>query len=166
VDALLAVIRAFDDRSGVPIQIERDIESLETELILTDLQRVEARREKLAKTIAKVAGKEREAAEREVAGLLKIYAALNEGRSARGVELSDREEVALRSLGLVSQKPIAWMINVDEQALAASTDLTATIAATRLGAHSLCVQLDAEMEKEIGELDEALRDEFLATYGI
>jgi hypothetical protein len=166
VDALLAVIRAFDDGSGVPIQIERDIESLETELILTDLQRAEARREKLQKTIARVGGKEREEAEIEMAGIGKVLAALNEGRPARTVELADREEVSLRSLALVSQKPVAWVLNVDEQVLASSSDLTAPLRSKGLGPHAICAQVDAEMEKEIAELDEASRTEFLASYGI
>ena len=166
VEALLAVIRAFDDGSGVPIRIERDIESLETELILTDLQRVEHRRERLEKTIQKVAGKEREDAEIEMAGLVKIHAALNEGRPARGVELTDREEIALRSLGLVSRKPIAWVLNVNEKTVAGSPDLTARLIAKGLGPHALCVQMNGEMEKEIAELDEASRTEFLAGYGI
>jgi len=167
VDALLAVIRAFDDGSGVPIQVERDIESLETELILTDLQRVEGRRERLEKTIGKTSGKEREAAEIELAGLQKVQAALNAGRPARGVELTDREEVALRSLALVSRKPIAWVINVDDQTAAAGGgDLAGRISAKGLGPHALCVQLNGEMESEIAELDEASRQEFLAGYGI
>ena len=129
VDALLAVIRAFDDSSGVPIQIERDMESLETELILTDLQRVENRRERLAKTVQKVAGRERENAEVELAGLIKVHEALNAGRPARGVELTEREEVALRSLALLSRKPIAWLLNVDEKTMAAADDLTAPLVA-------------------------------------
>jgi len=166
VDALLAVIRAFDDGSGVPIQVERDIESLETELVLTDLQRLEARREKLAKTIGRVAGKEREEAEIEMAGVAKFLAALNDGRPARTVELADREDVALRSLGLVSQKPVAWVLNVDERVLAASGDLAAPLLAKGLGPHAVCAQVDAEMEKEIAELDAASRAEFLAGYGI
>jgi len=166
VDALLAVIRAFDDGSGVPVQIERDIESLETELVLTDLQRVESRREKIEKTISKVAGKERENAEIELAGLTKVHAALNEGRSACRVELTDREEISLRSLALISRKPIAWVVNVDEQTLAASTDLTAPLIAKDPSPHVVCAQIDGEMEKEIAELDEASRNEFLASFGI
>jgi len=166
VDALLAVVRAFDDGSGVPIQVERDIESLETELIVTDLQRIENRREKIEKTMQKVAGMERESAEIELAGLVKAHAALNEGRPARCVTLSDREEIALRGLALLSRKPIAWVLNVDEQTLAASTNLTALLMAKGLGPHALCVQMNAEMEKEIAELDEVSRSEFLAGYGI
>jgi len=166
VDALLAVIRAFDDGSGVPIQIERDIESLETELILTDLQRVETRREKIEKTIQKVSGKERENAEVELAGLVKLLDALNAGRPARGVQLADREEVAFRSLGLVSIKPIAWALNVDEKSTAATPDLTAPLLAKGLGPHAVCVQMNGEMEKEIAELDESSRAEFLSGYGI
>ena len=167
VDALLAVVRAFDDGSGVPVQIERDIESLETELLLTDLQRVEGRRERLEKTIAKTSGREREANEIELAGLLKVQAALNAGRPARTVELDDREDVALRSLSLVSQKPIAWVINADEKTQAAAGgDLTAPLSAKGLGPRALCIQINGEMEKEIAELDEASRTEFLAGYGI
>ncbi|MCX8036690.1 MAG: YchF family ATPase [Candidatus Sumerlaeia bacterium] len=166
VEALLAVIRAFDDGSGVPVQIEKDIESLETELILTDLQRVENRLARLEKTIVKTTGRERETAEIERAGLLKVQAALNAGKAARSVEIDPREEVALRSLALVSQKPIAWLLNVDEQALASGADLTAPIRAKGLGPRALCAQLNSEMEKEIAELDAASQAEFLATYGI
>lgn len=165
VEALLAVIRVFDDGSGVPIQIEHDMASLETELVLTDLQRVENRRERLEKTIGKVAGKDREQAEIELTGLVKVHDALNEGRAARTVELADREEVALRSLGLISQKPIAWLLNVDEKTMAGG-DLTAPLIAKGLGPHALCVQLNAEMEKEIAELDDESRAEFLAGFGI
>ncbi|MBM3333509.1 redox-regulated ATPase YchF [Candidatus Sumerlaeota bacterium] len=166
VDALLAVIRGFDDRSGVPVQVAKDADSIETELIVTDLQRVESRRQKLEKTIARTGGKEREQAEIEIAALIKIHTALNEGRPARCVELDGREDVALRSLALLSQKPIAWLINADEQALAGGADLAAPLIARGLGPRALCAQMNAEMEKEIAELDEQSRAEFMASYGI
>lgn len=166
VDALLAVIRAFDDGSGIPVQIEADRESLETELIVTDLERVEKRRQKLQKHVGRVSGKEREEAEIELAGLAKVYEALEQGRPARIVDLADREEVPLRSLGLVSQKPVAWLLNIDEQALENGMDRTAPLIEKGLGARAVCTQVDGEMEKEIAELDDGSREEFMAGYGI
>jgi len=166
VDALLAVIRAFDDGSGVPIEVERDMESLETELVVTDLERVEKRREGLEKTIRRVGGREREEAQIELAAVEKVLSALNEGRPARVVDLTDREAAAIRSLALLSQKPIAWVLNVDENTAAEGKRLSASLEKKGLGPRAILTAVNAEMEKEIGELDEESRSEFLAGYGI
>jgi hypothetical protein len=166
VDALLAVIRAFDDGSGEPVRIDSDIQTVETELALTDLERVERRLEKLEKTVGKVSGKDREDAELELATLRKIHAVLNEGRPARIVELTDREDLAIRTLSLLSLKPIAWLINVDENTAGAQTELLASLESRDWGRRAAAARLNAEMEKEISELDEESRAEFLAGYGI
>jgi GTP-binding protein YchF len=161
VEALLAVVRAFDDGTGLPITVEADRETIETELVVTDLQRVENRVEKLERTIHRVSGREREEGEVELAALKKVQVALNEGRPARIVDLEDREEVILRGMALLSQKPIAWLLNVNAEA-----DSAPEIEASKLGRNEILLQLDAEMEKEIEELDEESRAEFMESYGI
>lgn len=166
VDALLAVIRAFDDGTGVPIEVERDMESLETELVVTDLQRVENRRGRLERTIHRLGGQEREAAQLELVALQKVHEALDDGKPARTVDLDDREEVALRGLALLSRKPIAWLVNWDEKTRSESPDLLERLVQGNLGTHAVCAQIDAEMEKEISEIEEESRAEFFESYGI
>lgn len=162
VDALLAVIRAFDNGTGIPIRVEADRETIETELIVTDLQRIEKRHEKLQRTIHRVSGHEREEGEIELSAVGKIHVALDEGRPVRTVELTDREEVATRGMALLSQKPIAWVLNVSGE----EGGPTIPPIPEDLGSQEVFAWLDAETEKEIAELDEESRADFMESYGI
>jgi GTP-binding protein YchF len=113
-DALLHVVRAFPDEAlGAP-DPRRDIQDLETELILADLEVVERRLERLEASIRKQR-KEAEVKERDV--LLRLKAALEAEHPLRGEALSAEEEKLLRGFTFLSQKPIIHIVNLDEKSI-------------------------------------------------
>lgn len=114
VDALVHVVRCFEDGEIVHVDGEinarRDIETVNLELIFSDLEIVERRREKTAK-----ASKGDKGLLAEVAFLDRLKARLEEGKSARGIECSDTEAEILRDIPLLSAKPVIYAANLSEQ---------------------------------------------------
>src|SRR6058998_2109720 len=114
-DALLHVVRAFADEAlGAPAP-KRDIEDLETELILADLEVVDRRLERLEASIRKQ-HKEVEAREQEI--LRRLKSALEAETPLRAVALSREEAKAIRGFTFLSEKPILHCLNLDEKAIA------------------------------------------------
>ena len=111
-DALLHVVRAFaDDALGAPVP-KRDIEDLETELILADLEVVERRLERLEASIKK----QRKEAELKEQGILDRLKKELEGETPlRAVVLTPDEAGAIRGFTFLSQKPILHCLNLDEK---------------------------------------------------
>ena len=114
VDAVAHVVRCFEssDITHVEGGIDplRDIDIIETELCLADLEAVEKRLVKVMKLL-KSGSKEAKA---EHAALERLKEALDAGRSAREVELSEEEQGILRDLNLLTRKPILYIANVGE----------------------------------------------------
>ncbi len=146
--AIVQVVRCFEDENithvdgGVsPL---RDVETIETELLLADLQSVEKRLEKLQK-MAK-GSKEAKAAAELMQGLL---AHLNDGRPAAAFTLPDNEIflASWHELGLITAKPVIYCANVDEAAVARG---------------NIC----AKLEEELQGLPEEEQAEMLTSYGI
>ena len=113
-DAIVHTVRCFVDDNVVHVSgsVEplRDIEVINLELILADLAQVERRAEKLKKDKAATA--------EEKSAIAKLQAAFDEGKAARQVDLSDEERDAVKSLGLLSAKPIIYAANVADEDLA------------------------------------------------
>src|SRR5690349_4855679 len=120
VDAVAHVLRCFSDPDVVHVDGEidpaRDREVVETELMLKDLETLEKKRERRAKD-AKAPGKPGEEAKADLALYDRIKAALDAGRPARTVALSDDEKPRLRELFLLTAKPVLYVANVDEAQL-------------------------------------------------
>ena len=166
-DALLHVVRAFEDPE-VPhleetIDPVRDLATVDTELILSDLLVVERRLERLAAALAKRGGggAEREAQEREQALLRRLAAQLEEGRPLRDLELAASERQALRGLALVTLKPQLVVLNTGEREVADPAALVdyrhrATVLAALRG----------RLEMELAQMEPGEAAEFLASYGI
>src|SRR5437762_6132821 len=113
-DALLHVVRAFTDEAlGAPAP-KRDIEDLDTELLLADLEVVDRRLERLEASIKKQR-KDTEVREREA--LTRLKAALEAERPLRAEALSADEEKLLRGFTFLSQKPIFHIVNLEEKAI-------------------------------------------------
>jgi len=160
-DALLHVVRAFDDDAlGAP-DPRRDIVDLEMELVLADLEVVDRRLERLETSI-KRQRKEADVREREVLGRLK--AALERERPLRAVALSGDDEKLVRGFTFLSQKPILHCVNVDEQSIPRGDGVVARYGlsdiaaapATRVG------WVSAVIEQEVAELEGAEQQAFLA----
>ncbi|MDO5755007.1 MAG: redox-regulated ATPase YchF [Tissierellia bacterium] len=168
-DAIVEVLRAFEDENIVHVDGEvdplRDIETINLELILSDMDMIERRIEKTRRQAKadKVAKKELELLER-------IYAVLEEGKSARILELDDEEKKMLRSFNLLSIKPIIYVANVSEEDLpdqGASNEKVQQIKEFAKGEDAKVVVISAEIESEIAELEsEDDRKEFFETLGI
>lgn len=161
VDALVQVLRAFDD-AGSPAA---DAQSLEFDMIVSDLGQVEKRQERVAKDLKK----QRSPELLEEANILeRMKAHLESERPLRSLELSADEEKQTRGFQFLSQKPILYVLNVDEsEASELETavhrhGLEAALAAPQTGAVAVC----AKVEAEIAGLPAEETAAFLAGYGL
>ena len=157
-DALLHVVRVFESEA-VPhpllsIEPARDIEQLELEFTLADLGVVEKRMEKLKQSGRHGTAAEKEANEREQVVLEKILPALTDGVPIRDVGLDDDESLRIRGFRFLTEKPVLVLLNVGEGDLAGADELVASIAGSITHAQTEVAQMSAQIEMEIGQLDE------------
>ncbi len=165
VDAIAHVVRCFEHPDVIHVANKvdpiADIDTIDTELALADLDSVDkaiARYERVAKS-----GDKDAKARIEVLG--KLRAALDEGRPARSVALTDEERALLRELFLLTMKPVLYIANVLEDGFEGNPHLDAVRArAAAEGAE--VVPVSAAIEEELSQLDDADRDEMLASYGL
>ncbi|MBQ3579025.1 MAG: redox-regulated ATPase YchF [Firmicutes bacterium] len=168
VEAIVHVVRCFDDDNIVHvdgrIDPAADIETINTELILSDMEILERR---IAKTKSGMKGGDKSKAG-ELAVMERIYEKLGEGVNARSLEFEEEEAAFVRTLGLLSYKPVIYVANVSEDD-AADEGSNAYVDAVREIADkegSQVVVICCGVEAEIAELDDDERDEFLAELGI
>jgi len=165
VDAIAHVVRCFEgDVTHVEETIDplRDIETIETELMLADLDSLERRLTPLQK---RAKGGDREAA-RTIALIEPALAALREGRPARSVEVPNESKAGWKQLQLLTQKPVLYVCNVDEHAAASGNRYSATVAERAKSEGAETVIISAAIEAEAAELDNPDRREFLAHLGL
>jgi GTP-binding protein YchF len=162
VDAVAHVVRAFDNPEvafpRATIDPVADVEAVETELILSDLELVERRRDKTAKAVR--AGDRQ--AQKEMVLLERFATELGEGRRAREIARGADDEPLLRDLALVTERPVLFVLNADESHLDAGAALTAW--ALERGDGS--VALAARLEVELAELEPDEAAEFRAELGV
>jgi len=164
-DALLHVVRAFADEAlGAP-EPRRDIEALETELLLADLEVVERRLERLEASIKKQR-KDAELKEREL--LVRIKAALEAERPLRAETLTPDEDKLLRGFTFLSAKPIFHIVNLDETSIAAGDRVVETfgLADVALRPRTRVGWVSAVIETEIARLEGDEQQAFLADLGL
>ncbi|GBE73487.1 GTP-binding protein [Microcystis aeruginosa NIES-87] len=165
VDAIVHVVRCFDNDDIIhvsgSVDPARDIEVINLELALADLGQVEKRVERLRKQ----AKNSKEAAE-ELAILEKILICLNDGISARKVDLSKEEEELIKNLGLLSRKPIIYAANVSEDDLATGNDWVESVRKIAQQEQAKVVIVSAQVESELVELSEEERKDFLGSLGV
>ena len=171
VDAVAHVLRCFADPDVVhvdgDVDPERDREVVETELMLKDLETLEKKRERRAKD-AKAPGKPGEEAKADLALYDKLKAALDAGRPARTVPLSDDEKPRARVLFLLTAKPVLYVANVDEGQLQRldADPLVRKVAALAEREGARWVAICSKVEAEIQQLPSEERAEFLAHVGL
>lgn len=169
VDAIVHVVRCFEDTNVVHVDGSidpiRDIETINLELLFSDLEILERR---IAKT-GKMA-KADKSLQKEVDVLQKLKDALEQGISARAVEFDTPEEKAfVDSLTLLTAKPVLYAANVAEDDLAddgASNEFVQRVREYAAKEGSEVFVLCAKIEEEISDLDEADKKEFLADLGV
>lgn len=164
-DAIAHLVRCFenDDVTHVSGRVDPidDIETIETELMLADLETVQKslqRAERAAKTNEKSA-----VARRNV--LQKLAAALEQGRAVRDLELDDADREVLRELHLLTAKPVMYIANVAEGS-AEDDPLVARVCEYAAARGAEVVVISASIEAELAQLPEAERGEFLQDLGL
>ncbi len=165
--AIVQVVRCFEDSNIVHVDGSvnpmRDIETIELELILSDLEMIErnlAKVEKLAKADKKLAP--------HLELLRKVKDILEAGKLVRTLELSDEEKNYLRGFNLLSDKPMLYVANISEDDLA-EPEANASVKAVFDHAKSEgaeYVAICAQIEAEIAELDKAEKAEYLEAVGL
>jgi ribosome-binding ATPase len=149
-DALVHVVRAHGDQNVIHpegrVDPLKDIETIETELIMADLEQAERRIERVAK---QAKGGDRTAAAEEV-WLGEVIVALGEGRPVREVPLAEEAPNAARDLGSLTVKPVLFVANVDEGSTEVPAEIVAHAAARGAGA----VAVSSRIESELAELAE------------
>lgn len=166
-DALVEVIRAFDN-PNIPhldgsVDPERDLESLDTELILSDLGVVERRIDRLKTSLAKGGSnpQEREGFNRELAQIAKFQATLENGQPLVDLDLNSGQIKQFKSLALVTIKPRLIILNSTEERID-----------QKLGAfeyshkQSIVVALQGKLEMELAQMSDDEQKEFLSEFGI
>jgi GTP-binding protein YchF len=169
VDAIAHVVRCYADSDvthvGGAIDPIADIDTIETELMLADLESLEKRVDGLAK---KAKGTDREA--EEAAATLDLVnralALLREGKPARFVERKPEEEKAFRMLALLTSMPVLYVCNVDEASAAAGNEFSRKVEQRAKAEGAGCVVISAKIEAEIAVLPPAERKEYLAAIGL
>ena len=166
VDAIAHVLRCFADANVTHIEGSvdpiRDAETVETELMLADLESIERRALHLVK---RARGGEKEA-KIQIAVVDPVLAALRDGKPARDVTIGADQQKTLKALQLLSAKPVLYVANVDEGNAAlgnAESRRVAEYAAAR-GARS--VMISAAIEAELAQLTDVETDEFLSSLGL
>ncbi|WP_418534856.1 redox-regulated ATPase YchF [Gallintestinimicrobium sp.] len=169
VDAIVHVIRCFEDSNVVHVDGSvnplRDIETINLELIFSDLEILERR---IAK-VAKGARMDKEQA-KELAMLERVKERLEDGKLAIGFETEDEdEEEYFKNLNLLTAKPVIYAANVGEEDLANDGADNAGVQAVREYAKetgSEVFAICAQIEEEISELDDEERQMFLDDLGL
>jgi GTP-binding protein YchF len=168
VDAIAHVVRCFEDAdvahvSGA-IDPVADIDTIETELMLADLDSLERRVDNLAKK-AKGTGDASEA--KQTLDLVeRSLALLREGKPARLVERAPEEEKPFHMLGLLTSLPVLYVCNVDEASAASANEFSRKVEARAREEGAACVVISAKIEAEIAVLPAGERQEYLAAMGL
>jgi len=167
-DAIVHVVRCFVDPNVVHVSGTvdplRDIDVINTELMLADLDSVEKR----FKKIEKLAQTSKDAkVKSEFSIVKKLYEALKDGKPARTVEATEDELPTLKELHLLTSKPVLYVCNVSEdEFLSGKSAMADQVSARAQSENNLSLQICSQMEAEISQLEPSERGEFLASMGI
>jgi GTP-binding protein YchF len=166
-DAIIHVLRCFENGDIVHVEGSvdpiRDAETIETELMLADLESIE----KQITVLGKKAKSNDKDAKIQLELAEKIKAALDAGKPARTVKVAEDEVRAFKLLQLLTTKPILYVCNVNEDEAATGNEWTTKVAAMAAAQGSQSVIISAAIESEIAQLSsEDEKKEFLGTLGL
>ena len=166
VDAIAHVLRCFAGADVTHIEGSvdpiRDAETVETELMLADLESLERRALHMVK---RARGGEKEA-KRQLAVVDPVLTALRDGKPARDVTIGMEQQKTLKALQLLSAKPVLYIANVDEGNAASGNSESRRVAEYAAARGARSVMISAAIEAELAQLTDAERDEFLASLGL
>ncbi|CAK8999357.1 Ribosome-binding ATPase YchF [Durusdinium trenchii] len=166
VDAIVHVIRCFDDDDVTHVDGSvdpvRDIETISLELIFADADQCTKRLKKVEReVVGQVKG-----AKEEKQALEKVLVALEEGTPARAAGLSEQDLEALKTLSLLSLKPVIYAANVAEDDLAEGNDYVKAVQGYAAEAGDQVVVVSAQVEAELKGLDAEERADYLESLGV
>jgi len=166
VDAIIHVLRCFE---GEVTHVEgtvdplRDADTVETELMLADLESLERRVDAATK---KARGNDKEA-KAQLAVMEPVLAALQAGKPARSVPIGDEQKPIFKQLQLLTSHPVLYACNVDESAAGTGNKWSALVAEKAKAEGAAAVVISAAIEAEVATLtDPAEQREFLASLGL
>ncbi len=166
VDAVLHVLRCFEDGDVAHVEGSvdplRDAELVETELLLADIESLERRREGLIK---RARGGDREA-RAQLALIEQLLPPMQQGVPARAVPLADEQRRQLRLLQLLTAKPVLYVCNVEEAAVATGNAWSERVAAMAARQGAGTVVVSAAIEAELAALAPEERREYLESLGL
>jgi GTP-binding protein YchF len=165
VDAIIHVVRCFEDPNIIHVEGRidptDDITTIETELMLADLDSMEKRIDKLRK------GARKEKDQQVLADLAeKIVKGLGEGVPVRSILENDEERAIAKQFFLITAKPVLFAANVAETDLPGGNEHTATVAKIAAESGSKMLVISAKAEADIAELPEEERPDFLESLGL
>ena len=165
-DAILHVVRCFEDPNVVHVEgsvdPERDIEVIETELLLADLDALSKRNDRVGR-LARVGQKEYVG---QAEALQKAIAAVEKGTPLRAVDFTDAERDALAELNLITMKPVLFVANVAESDLGKETPHLQNVRRVAAEKKGEVVVISGEIEAQISQLPSDERGEFLKDMGL
>ncbi len=168
VDSVIHVVRCFEDGNIIHVDGSvdpiRDVETINLELIYSDIEIVERRKERAEKLL-----KGDKSKESEIALLGRLLDFLNEGKSARGFSMTDDEREIIADMPLLSAKPVIYAANVSEDDIASGIENCKPYAALEKFAkaeNSGIIPICASIEAELAELDADDAAAFLEELGI
>ncbi len=172
-DTLVHVARAFEDddvaHTEVTVDPLRDIETINLELLFSDLGVVEKRIQRIESQIGKTRGPEREVNERELALMRKLLASLEDNVPLREVvdDLEEDDSRLLRGFGFLTAKPLLILLNIGEDQLGSPAEELLQTARKRFTSPKVMIDTIAgKIEMEIGQLDPDDAAVFLSDLGI
>jgi len=165
-DAIAHVLRCFidDDVTHVENKIDplADAETVETELMLADLESLEKRKAPLEKK-AKGGDKDAKAA---VELMAKVIAVLAEGKAARSADITEEERPGFRMLQLLTGKPVLYVCNVDEGSAATGNAISKKVEEWAKANGAAAVVISAKIEAEVAQLAASEQKDFLGALGL
>ncbi len=167
VEAIVHVVRCFNNDNIVHVDGKidplSDIETINMELLLSDMEVLERRIQRASK-----AAKADKQMKGELDLLNRIYSWLGEGNNARAMDLEDDEAIFVKSLDLLSYKPIIYVANVSDDDVAAGeeNDYVKQVKSLAEKENAQVVVICAEIEAEVAELEDDERAMFLEELGI
>ncbi|MBO5257361.1 MAG: redox-regulated ATPase YchF [Clostridia bacterium] len=168
VDAVVHVLRCFEDSDIIHVDGNvdptRDLETINLELIYSDIEQLERRIERTQKLL-----KGDKTLQESLDVYNKLLTVMNEGKTARSCELTDDERALLEDLNLLTLKPIIYVANVSEDEAAGVSDDNEMYKAIKAAADeegAEVIAVCAGIEAEIAELDAEEKEVFLADLGI